>query len=155
MESVETTMDVGETRVTHRMRRALGVAAVVTGLATLLLMPPASASCVGISSKQDAVANAKIAFVGEVVDTTNHARTARVRVDSVWRGARIPRHVIVRGSPATGNALTSVDREYVKGRKYLFVPYKRQARAIFLDNMCSPTSEYSAEVAGDAPSTTR
>jgi hypothetical protein len=132
---------------------------VVTGLiATCLVVVPArqaSASCIAIPSLHDAVVDAQFAFVGKVVATSNHDRTARVRVRSVWRGARIPRHVVLRGSPATGNAVTTVDREYVKGQTYLFVPYRRQTVSIFLDNACTPTSEYTPAVARDAPSTTR
>jgi hypothetical protein len=138
-----------------RVGRRLVVTVLVAAFVILLLTPPAGASCAVMPSLQEAVASAKFAFVGKVVATANHHRTARVRVDAVWKGTRIPRHVIVRGSPATGNAITTVDREYVKGRKYLFVPYRRPARAVFLDNLCSATSEYTAAVADAAPSTTR
>jgi hypothetical protein len=148
-------LDVGERPVKQRIRRAVVLAAVVIGLATLLFTPQANASCIAIPSLQEAVANAKFAFVGKVVATSNRGRTARVRIDSVWKGTRIPRHVVVRGSPASGNSVTTVDREYVKNRKYLFVPYQRKSHSTFLDNECSATSEYTAAIAGDAPSTTR
>jgi hypothetical protein len=110
----------------------------------------ASASCVEASSLPAAVAEAKIAFVGTVVRTSNGRRFAQVSVDAVWKGSRIPRRVEVRGSTATtANARTSVDREYVTGRKYLFVPYQRPMRATFLDNACSATTEFTRSV-GDA-----
>jgi hypothetical protein len=140
---------------TKRIARVLAVTGLVAGFLVAAPARRASASCVAIPSRPEAVDHAKFAFVGTVVATSNRDRTARVRVDSVWKGARIPHHVVVRGSPASGNAVTSEDREYVKGRKYLFVPYRRPARSIFLDNACSPTSEYTAAVARDAPSTTR
>jgi hypothetical protein len=141
--------------LTRRVARVLVVTALLAVCLVVLPARQASASCIAIPSLHDAVADAKFAFVGKVVATSNRDRTARVRVTSVWQGARIPRHVVVRGSPATGNALTTVDREYVKFHTYLFVPYRRQTGSIFLDNACSPTSEYTPAVARDAPSTTR
>ena len=129
------------------MRRAL----VLTGAVAAFLAPaPAGASCATPSPLAERLQEAPVVFVGRVASTDNRGRTARVRVEQVWKGAPISDRVTVRGG-AEGNAATSVDRSFDLGVRYLFVP-TREGRS-FRDNSCTATVEYSGEVATLAPNT--
>lgn len=87
-------------------------------------------------------------FVGKVTSTSNERRTAVVRVTSEWKGPNLPRIVTVQGSSATEpGVLTSVDRHYHVGRRYLFVPLGDQRGSVIQDNACSSTVLYSRAVA--------
>jgi hypothetical protein len=89
----------------------------------------------------DALDRASVAFVGRVERVTDGGATARVRVEQVWKGARILDRVTVIGD----------GRTYEPDTRYLFVPQRAGGR--FRDPDCSATREYSAEVAQFAPGT--
>ena len=94
---------------------------------------------------------APTAFVGTVIATSNSDRVARVRVESVWKGAGVPTFVTVSGTPAQGSAATSVDRTFAVGRRYLFVP--STGSSPFQDNSCSATQAYSTQLDSLKPAT--
>lgn len=131
--------------------RVSAVVGIVTVIVTVSL-GSAGASCIVPPPLHDAVSTAKIAFVGTVVRTSNAGRFASVHVDAVWKGAHVPRRVELRGSTATTeNAMTTVDRSYERGQRYLFLPYRRITKTTFLDNACSSTTEYTSAVARAQP----
>jgi hypothetical protein len=112
----------------------------------VLLLPPitAEASCAGGgASQQQAIQSAPTAFVGTVTDLSSGGRVATVRVDDIWRGSTIPSSVEVVGSPDLNAAATSVDRIYVAGAQYLFVPDGGGPQS-FTDNSCTATQLYTA-----------
>jgi hypothetical protein len=112
----------------------------------------AGASCFVRDQLKHVLANAPVAFVGTVTATANDNRTARVHVESVWNGPRLPRVVEVQGSPATRtDVFTSVDRRFRVHQRYLFVPLEAQSARTFSDNACSSTIEYSAAIGRYAP----
>ncbi len=116
--------------------RILLAALVATGAA-----PPAAwASCAGpdpsLTERQvlvAALAVAPVAFVGTV---ERGGRVARVRVEEVWLGPELPEIVQVAGGPGDGG-VSSVDRPFEQGRRYLFVPNGRPPS--FEDNACTQT----------------
>jgi hypothetical protein len=62
--------------------------------------------------------------------------------------------VQVSGSPAAGSsAVTTVDRTYVVGQRYLFVPVND--RSPFQDNSCTATQPYTSSLAAYAPADPR
>jgi hypothetical protein len=84
-----------------------------------------------------------VAFVGAVTGLRNDGRTATFRVEEVWRGS-VNETVVVRGGPP-GNAMTSVDRFYEAGVRYLVVPYSATGD-ILRDNACSSTQVYTSKL---------
>jgi hypothetical protein len=112
---------------------------------------PALASCVSAQPIARVLARAPIVFVGTVLATSNNSRTATVLVDDVWRGTHVPQTVVVRGSPVAGNGATSVDRSFVKGLRYLFVPESTTGFSPFQDNICTATRRYTAALARYRP----
>jgi hypothetical protein len=138
------------------IRRAAPLAfALSIGAAFGLLAEPATtlASCTMIPLLEDAIKTADIVFVGTVVETANRNTWATVQVEEVWRGPDQPARVVVQGGPA-GNAATSIDRSFAVGVKYLFFPRANDAGALG-DNICSNTTEWSAELAGLRPADAR
>jgi hypothetical protein len=93
---------------------------------------------------------APVVFVGRVAATENKGRTARVRVEQVWKGGPVADRVTVKGG-AEGNAASSVDRSFEVGVRYLFAPVRDGAS--FRDNFCTATVEYSGDVARLVPDT--
>ncbi len=121
----------------------------------VLLLPPvaAEASCAaGGASLQQTVRSAPTVFVGTVTDVSSGGRLATVRVDDVWRGSTIPTSVEVVGSPDLNAAATSVDRTYVAGAQYLFVPDGGGPQS-FTDNSCTATQPYTADLSALRPAT--
>ena len=117
---------------------------------------PAHASCAlptgaGPTNLASQINAGPIAFVGTVVGTANNDRLARVKVESIWQGPVIPTLVTVSGSPAQESAATSVDRTYLVGQRYLFVPFS--ASSPFQDNSCSATQIYSSQLDALKPAT--
>lgn len=89
------------------------------------------ASC-GISgplpSAADQVSAAKVVFVGSVIYTTDNNRTARVKVEAIWKGPRLPAYVDVHGeAPGSGPFSGSEgDHQFQSGQEYLFFPLNNQ-----------------------------
>jgi len=119
----------------------------------VLLLPPitAEASCAGGgASPQQAIQSAPTAFVGTVTDLSSGGRVATVRVDDIWRGNNIPSSVEVVGSPDLNAAATSVDRMYVAGAQYLFVPDGGGPQS-FTDNSCTATQLFTSGLSALRP----
>jgi hypothetical protein len=134
-------------------RAVLGL--IILATVTFASMRGAAASCVAVPSPRQAVSSSPLVFMGKVIGLSNRGRTAAVRVVSVWKGPRLPRVVEVQGSSATTpDVLTSVDRRFRVGRRYLFIPPGNQRGPTLRDNACSSTVEYSTAVAKLAPTTT-
>ena len=114
-------------------------------LAVLWPASPAHASCYSEPrSLAEQLAHAPAAFVGTVQSTTNRGRVAHVAVEEVWKGGALPSSVEVRGTPLTDeNAMTSNDRSFTAGVRYLFVPQgMTDGGTAFSDNVCTATQEY-------------
>ena len=125
-------------------RAILRVVPAVTLVATLLWSGPAAASCAGLPTARQALKKAAVAFVGTVAQLTNEDRWAVVTVEEVWKGSDIPSYVQIQGGEKSGlfgSVRSSVDREFVRGRRYLFFPHGRDG-AVFQDNSCSATTRY-------------
>lgn len=108
---------------------------------------PARASCAPPPSLPESLAAAGVVFTGTVVEVRAEGRVAIVLVDEVWKGGPLEAEVEVHGG--SSEAVTSVDRTYERGDKYLFVPVNRAGP--FQDNICTATREYSPELEGSRP----
>jgi hypothetical protein len=118
------------------------------------LSRPAAASCLPAPPVQGRLAESPLVFVGTVLSTTNRDRIAQVRVEEVWKGPDLPGEVDVRGTPVgqEENAVSSVDRTFRVGHRYLFVPGhgvdlspRPNGRAVVDDSLCTATGEYRPE----------
>ena len=126
---------------------AFGLAAAIAVVALTLSPTPAAAACAappGAGGLQAAIAAAPLVFVGAVTSTSSNDRVAVVRVESIWKGPRIPETVVVSGTPEPGAAATSVDRTYSRGQRYLFFPYT--SASPFQDSSCSATRPYTSDL---------
>jgi hypothetical protein len=110
---------------------------------------PASASCAPQQPLRDELGDAKVAFVGTVISTTNHDKTALVSVEQIWLGRSLPETVEVQGGPENEQLVTSNDRSFDEGERYLFVP--SNAIPPFRDNACTATQPFTPEVARLTP----
>lgn len=127
----------------HALRSSGPVLPAVTVFAVLIstaaLWAPASASAsraVVPNAAQWATADA--AFVGTVLNVENNASWATVHVEDVWQGPDQPVEVVVRGGPG-GDVVTSVDRTYTVGTRYLFAV--TIADGELSDSACSGTTQ--------------
>lgn len=111
-------------------------------LLTVILLPGAAqASCAVQLPLSESLAASSVVFTGTVVSVAGGDRIATVLVDEVWKGGALPEQVEVRGGPGDPQSITSVDRSFVKGDKYLFMPINEAPP--FEDNACTATQEYS------------
>lgn len=134
--------------------RACIARAAVAGLGTTVLLAlgagSAAASCAADPrSLDEQLAEAPVAFVGTVADV-RHETTASFRVDEVWKGD-VPAQVTVFGGPDEPGTATSVDRYWQAGATYLVVPQVTDGE--LHDNSCSPTREWSEDLAAGRPAT--
>ena len=97
---------------------------------------PALASCAERPDLETAFADAKVVFIGVVVELSNHNRTAIMEVEQVWKGPELPEMVTVRGGPEDPNSLTSVDRAFERGT---YVVFPLNSAPPFEDNACTLT----------------
>jgi len=141
--------------------RVAPIVALLAVLAALSAPAAATASCMMPPALEEAVKSSDVVFVGTVTSTTNRNTWAEVQVDEIWRGPDLPARVVVKGGPE-GNAVTSVDRSFEVGVKYLFVPYVDPnggpiaGQVLNLqDNSCSSTTPWTAELAPLRPADTR
>ena len=146
----------------HRSRGHRALLSVLFLTAFLASAPrPAVASCVMPPPLGQAVEDADIAFVGTVINTVNQDRWATVSVEEVWKGNALPARVEVRGGPPDPPGdlvtMTSVDRSFVRGRRYLFLPHKRAGgpAPVFHDNICSRTTKFGERVEALRPASAR
>ena len=144
-----------------RSRSARIVATVPCVLAASLIVvavgaAPAFASCVPQPPLAQAIATGPVVFVGLVTATSDGNRTAQVNVEAVWKGPSLPATVQVNGSLVHGeNVMTSVDRRFHVGERYLFIPRGDQSGPVFEDTACSPTTVYDVTMARFAPAQPR
>lgn len=111
---------------------------------------PAAASCImPEGSLKQRLNDASIVFVGTVDSADDSGRIANVVVESVWKG-QVDEHVQVQGGPADPQTITSVDRGFDVGTRYLFVPVKGNGQ-VFEDNACTDTQQWKAKFARHAP----
>lgn len=122
-------------------------AAVLSLFAFLLAAPTRSAlaSCAADPGLRQHLGDARTAFVGQVIETSNARRNASVRVEKIWLGPALPARVEVQGGAQGEGVVSSVDRTYRTGETYLFV--LRDAREPFSDDSCSGTTVYTERVA--------
>ncbi len=145
------------------MKRAMWlVPALVAGL---LFIPAgaALASCAEPLPLQQSIDEAPAVFVGTVTALDFQERVATVEVDEVWKGDVAAVVTVNGGSPLShlraageeGQDLwTSVDRTYVSGDRYLFVPWSVEEGA-FMDSQCSNTQVYGPDVEAFRPADAR
>jgi hypothetical protein len=112
---------------------------------------PVLASCAPAPALEARLASATVAFVGTVHDTSDGNRLARVRVQEIWKGAGLPVEVQMDGTVSGTRVVTSADRTYAVGHRYLFLP--ANATSPFRDIDCSGTVEYGSAVAALRPAT--
>jgi hypothetical protein len=128
-------------------------------LSALAFAPAGQASCAPPPPLPRALAQANVAFVGTVVAVKHDGRTATFRVEEVWKGT-VGETVVVHGGPGIAaieeaarkgeGVATSVDRNYATGTRYLVLPWGRSGH-VLLDNACTNTQRYSAELVGFRP----
>lgn len=124
-------------------------AAVLAGLTLGLLPGAASASCAEFPPLGEHLDQAEVVFVGTVVALTNLDRTAEVAVEEVWRGEGIPARVTVHGGEDDPTMMTSVDRTFVAGTRYLFAATFDEGG--LRDDSCTATREWSEDLAEFRP----
>jgi hypothetical protein len=109
------------------------------------------------SSLSDQLNAAHVVFVGTVITTSDSNRSARVRVESIWKGPTLPAYVDVHGeTPGCGWGCASEgDHTYRSGQRYLFVPLNGQPPFQDYGECGTLTQPYSASLAANAPSDTR
>ena len=110
---------------------------------------PAHASCAVQLPLVESLAASSVAFTGTVLSVDGGDRIAQVLVDEVWKGGPLPMQVEVRGGPGDPQSITSVDRSFARGDKYLFVPINDESP--FQDNACTATREYSPDLEDSRP----
>ncbi|TAJ99451.1 MAG: hypothetical protein EPO36_12005 [Chloroflexota bacterium] len=112
---------------------------VVLGFAIAAVWSPtaATASCAVVDL--EAWKTADVVLVGTVTSVANNDRWAQVAVEEVWRGPDQPAEVVVKGGGADPGMMTSVDRTYQVGVRYLFT--LTVVGPDLTDNACSGTTE--------------
>ena len=135
------------------MRLSRLSAAAAIGVVLGMTAGPAAGSCVMLQPFEDHLAQAEVVFVGMVTGVTDQDRTAEVQVEEIWSGHEIPARVTVHGTtePADPLTMTSTDRSFKAGTRYLFAVNVNQGR--FVDSACTGTSEWSAELGRLRPAT--
>lgn len=100
---------------------------------------------------------AHVLFVGTVIYTSNGDRTARVKVESIWKGPTLPAYVDVHGeAPGCGpNCGSSADHTYRSGLRYLFAPLNDNPPFQDYGECGGLTQPYSADLAAYAPTDKR
>ena len=117
---------------------------------------PVHASCGVLGSPPTLTAEieaAKVAFVGSVVNTSDGNRSARVKVESIWKGPTIPAYVDVHGeAPGSGPFSGSEgDHRYQPGERYLFLPLNDRPPFDDYGDCNSSTQVYDAAMTAYAP----
>ena len=100
------------------------------------------ASCLPQPPIEKAYGEARLVFVGTVLEVRSDRRTATVRVEEVWKGGDLPPTVLVRGGPE--EFTTSTDRTFEREARYLFFPTV-EGNTI-TDSACSATQRYTADL---------
>jgi hypothetical protein len=118
----------------------------------------AHAACGGVTpggspTVSEQLSTAKVVFVGTVVYTSDNNRTARVRVESIWKGPDLPAYVDVHGeAPGSGPfSASESDHSYQSGQRYLFAPTNGSPPFADYGECLSLTQAYSPGLAAYAP----
>lgn len=150
----------GVSMSTISSRRWSSVGAAVFGI-LLLSAPVAGASCGPLGPIEEAIDDAPVVFVGTVANVEHDGRLASFSVDEVWKGD-VKSTVVVSGGPSPSeleglgfgeSVVTSVDRHFEQGVRYLVVPFGVEDGA-YMDNACSATDVYGPSVDDLRPATT-
>jgi hypothetical protein len=121
------------------------VAAAVLIAASLAVAEPVASSCAWLSVQREAaIQTAGIAFVGTVTGVRSGDRIATLDVEEIWKGPNLSDPIEVYGGSEDSNQITSVDRTWAIGIRYLVVPAVDNAGRL-RDDACSPTSVYKPE----------
>lgn len=101
----------------------------------------------------DQIRTASVAFVGSVNYTSDNNRTARVKVESIWKGPRLPAYVDVHGeAPGSGTfSASEADHQYQTGQRYLFLPLNAQPPFQDYGECSFSTQPYTVTLASYAP----
>lgn len=136
------------------LRRGIGVVPTIVVGFWAMTATAASASCAETVSIEQALIQAPTIFVGTVSDIQFDGRVATFAVEDVWRG-EVPATVVVTGGASLSaleaaqaqgqDLLTSVDRTYLVGERYLVASHGNEG-AVLLDNACSVTQPYQADL---------
>lgn len=142
--------------VIRRMRWLIAVSVVMV---SVLAAAPASASCAEPIPVGQALEEARTVFVGTVTDVDYAGRVATFSIEEVWKG-EVGGTAVVAGGPTLseleqahaqgGDVATSVDRTYEIGGRYLVVSYRSDG-AVLLDNACSATQPFGADLESFRP----
>ena len=125
-----------------------------TGLLVACLVLPsgsAAAACAPLPVTPDLV-DVPVAFVGDVVRTTDGGGAAEVEVLDVWAGPDLPPRVVVVGGQLERGVVSSIDRSFTTGERYAFFPVVDEQGG-FRDSACSRTAPLSSLRALDPPGT--
>ena len=135
------------------MRRSLAAAAGAIALAAFATPSVTLASCVMIPDVATAIRQAEVVFVGTVTSTEGDGRWAHVSVEEVWAGPDQRATVVVVGA-LDQSGVTSVDRFFTVGARYLFLPRLGENGGL-TDNACSATAEWDEAMVALRPATVR
>jgi hypothetical protein len=118
----------------------------------------ARASCaIQQPSVSEQLSTAFVVFVGTVVYTSDANRSARVKVESIWKGPGLPAYVDVHGE-APGSGMMSAsegDHVYHPGGRYLFAPLNSSSPFLDYGECATLTQTYSDALAAYAPADAR
>jgi len=143
----------------NRTRRIPPIAIVaLAALLPLLSSAPVAADCQPAESIERVLPKADVAFVGTVTALEGPVATFAVR--EVWAGD-VADTVIVRGltddlggvDAGFGAGFSEDDRQWTAGGTYLVVPWVDGA--VLRDNICTATTEWSADLESLRPSDAR
>jgi hypothetical protein len=130
---------------------------VALGALLLTAATPVQASC-GVFSRplpsmQDDVNAANVVFVGKVIYTSDQNRSARVKVESIWKGPALAAYIDVHGeAPGSGPFSGSEgDHRYQAGQQYLFFPLNDHPPFQDYGDCNASTQVFSAALAAYAP----
>jgi hypothetical protein len=135
------------------VRSRIGSPALLTLALLVMAAPAAGASCAEPMPLDLAFAETETAFVGTVSELKHDGRLASFVIEEVWKG-EVPATVLVSGGPTLselegtglgGTIVTSVDRRFEKGMRYLVVPFGVD-QGVYMDNACSVTQAYDSSL---------
>ena len=135
----------------------VGLTAAVVVLAGLVLATSrAEAACAGPPDVERSLDSSDLVFVGSVTDLANLNRWATFRVETVWKGDPGSDRIEVRSGPAGASVMTSNDRIYTTGGRYLVFASDLTRRPVavidygdgarWVDNACSATRPYESSL---------
>ena len=133
-----------------RALAALTIALVATAGLLLAGEGVAAASCAAPLAVDGAIKRADVVVVGTVTATRSRGRIATVHIDDLWKG-HLGGKFEVFGGPASDNTMTTVDRTYEVGKRYLLFAYEPAAHGYpstfggrYEDNSCSDTQPWTS-----------